>query len=405
MLCIFIFDVNILRRLDNPADRRVSFIYRRLIGLKEDLEKSGSSLVILAGTPDNAFSELTKKWNIHSVYANEDYEPEAIIRDEKIRQQLSVKNISTWFFKDQVILSGNDLVKPNGEPYTVFTPYSKKWLAAVESDRELLKPFPSAELEENFLELEPQLTTSLESLGFVEVDPLVKPLDTDSAVLSGYGDNRNKLYLDGTSHAGVHLRFGTVSVRSLALKGSLHSAIFLSELIWRDFFQSIIFHFPKVGAGASFKPAYDNIQWRNNEEEFQKWCAGETGYPIVDAGMRELLNTGFMHNRARMITASFLCKHLLIDWRWGEAWFAEKLLDFDLAANNGNWQWVSGSGCDAAPYFRIFNPYTQQQKFDPEFIYIKKWIPEFGTGDYPNPLVEHDYARKRCLEAYKKALR
>ncbi len=404
VLCIFIFDKNILDRLENRSDRRVSFIYQRILSLKKEIEKTGSSLFTGIGKPNEIFKNLTDQWNINAVYANEDYEPEAINRDDEIGQLLSRKDIGCHFLKDQVIFSKHEIIKPNDEPYTIFTPYKNRWLSALVVAPASITPFPSESLTEHFLKLPPFADLLLEKAGFVEVEPEVKPLSDDPDTLKKYEDNRNQLYLEGTSHASVHLRFGTVSIRQLVQKALKHSQGFLSELIWRDFFQSILFHFPKVGRGYSFKPAYDNIEWRNDETEFKKWQEGKTGFPVVDAGMRQLKETGFMHNRARMITASFLCKHLLIDWRWGEAWFAEYLLDYDLAANNGNWQWASGSGCDATPYFRIFNPTIQQQKFDPDLIYVKKWVPEFGTARYPQPMVDHDFARKRCIEVYKKAL-
>jgi len=359
---IFILDRNILDSLEKD-DKRVEFIRETLIKLQKEL-----SLEVYYGFPLEIFSQLIDKYNIENVYTNHDYEPYAIRRDKRIRNFLEESRIGFHTYKDQVIFEKDEIVKEDGKPYTVFTPYSRKWL------------------------------NKLASIQFKKY----KRLDLD--FLDQYKDKRDHPAADGTSRLGIHLRFGTISIRQLVQQVKDVSPTFLNELIWREFFQSILWHFPDV-VDHSFKSEYDRIPWRNNEKEFQAWCDGKTGYPIVDAGMRELNATGFMHNRVRMITASFLCKHLLIDWRWGEAYFAEKLLDFELASNNGNWQWAAGSGCDAAPYFRIFNPSLQAKKFDPENKYIRKWVPEFEEKTYPSPIVEHEMARKRCLEVYAKALR
>jgi deoxyribodipyrimidine photo-lyase len=245
---------------------------------------------------------------------------------------------------------------------------------------------------------------TLESMGFQSARVAFPESNWDANRIKQYAKQRDLPGVAGTSRLGVHLRFGTISVRQLALETAPLSESFLNELIWRDFYHMILWHFPQI-VHQSFKPDYDRIAWRNNEAEFTAWCEGRTGYPIVDAGMRELNETGYMHNRVRMIVASFLTKHLLIDWRWGEAYFAKKLLDFDLAANNGGWQWAAGSGCDAAPYFRVFNPYLQTKKFDPELLYIRKWVPEWEELTYPAPIVVHEEARKRCLETYAAALK
>jgi deoxyribodipyrimidine photo-lyase len=401
---IFIFDSNILRLLEDKHDRRVSFIYAAIQEMQEVLIKLGSSLEVFYGTPLEVFQKLSSKYQIESVYTNHDYEPYAQERDISIASFLRSKHIDFKTFKDQVIFEKTEVVKDDGKPYTIFTPYSRKWKAKL-SDQNL-HPFPVEKYETNYYKQSPSSIPSLASMGF-EADIMPYPSkEVPAEIIKKYTEQRNFPALEnGTSKLGVHLRFGTISIRALAKKAFSLNETFLNELIWRDFYHMILWNFPLVGKDKSFKPAYDLIPWRNNEAEFQAWCEGKTGYPIVDAGMRELNATGFMHNRVRMIVASFLCKHLLIDWRWGEAYFAQKLLDFDLAANNGGWQWASSSGCDAAPYFRVFNPTLQTEKFDKELKYIKKWVPEFGELNYPTPIVAHEFARKRVLEVYAKALK
>lgn len=399
---IFIFDNNILDKLSDKSDQRVVFIYEALGKMQQQLITIGSSLEIYIGTPMEAFQKLTQQYEIEEVFTNHDYEPYARDRDEQINQFLRSKGIVFHTYKDQVIFEKNDILKDSGQPYTVFTPYSKKWKSVFSAIK--IEKYSSEKLFKNFLQRPPGKIPSIKAIGFEYVH---KPFPSDTIskdIIENYNNTRDFPSLPGTSRLGVHLRFGTISIRELVSFATQYNETYLNELIWREFYQMILWHFPRVGIGKAFKPEYENIQWRNNEKEFEAWCNGQTGYPIADAGMRELNATGYMHNRVRMITASFLTKHLLIDWRWGEAYFAEKLLDFDLAANNGGWQWCAGSGCDAAPYFRIFNPALQTKKFDPELKYIKKWVPELNTLNYPTPIVEHDYARKRCLEVYKKAL-
>ena len=301
-----------------------------------------------------------------------------------------------------MIFEKDEVVKEDGKPYTVFTPYSKKWKSILTDY--YLQPYNTKKYFNNFLKQSAKEIISLEEMGFKPLGQTFPGNEWQGSIIRNYKEQRDIPSVQGTSRLSVHLRFGTISIRSLAGEAGALNETFLNELIWRDFYQMILWHFPSVVSNA-FKPAYDAIQWRNNDKEFEAWCNGTTGYPIVDAGMRELNETGFMHNRVRMIVASFLAKHLLIDWRWGEAYFAKKLLDFDLAANNGGWQWAAGSGCDAAPYFRIFNPYLQTKKFDPEFLYIKKWVPEFEELTYPQPIVDHKVARERCLQVYKAALK
>ena len=384
VLPIFVFDRNILDQLDTKTDRRVEFIYSTLMTIQQELTQTGSSLEVFYGTPTEAFRHLLSEHDIHAVYTNTDYEPYALQRDEEIKQLLATKNIPLHRYKDQVIFEKNEVLKDDGAPYTVFTPYSRKWRARITDF--YLSSYPTKKYRHHFLPRPPKAIPSLSSMGFAATGEPFPPSTVKPQLLKQYKDERDYPGIPGTSRLGLHLRFGTVSIRALARKAARDSDTYLSELIWRDFYQMILWHFPRVGQGRAFKPAYDGIRWRNNEQEFEKWCAGNTGYPLVDAGMRELNATGFMHNRIRMVTASFLAKHLLIDWRWGEAYFAAKLLDHDLAANNGGWQWAAGSGCDAAPYFRVFNPTLQAQKFDPDGAYIRHWVPEYQELTYPAPI-------------------
>jgi deoxyribodipyrimidine photo-lyase len=400
---VFIFDRNILDQLEEKADRRVEFIRAALLDMQEQLEKLGASLEVYYGFPEEVYQQLLKKYTIQGVFTNHDYEPYARERDEAIGKWLNTKGVNFYTYKDQVIFEKNEVVKDDGKPYTVFTPYSKRWKATLTEF--YLKSYPTKKYWKHFYRQSPKKILSLAAMGFKEVDQPFPAKQMREELIRKYQQQRDFPAIHGTSKLGVHLRFGTISIRKLAQKASGWSETFLNELIWRDFYHTILWHFPQVGKGRAFKPDYEHIKWRNKEAEFERWCQGMTGYPIVDAGMRELNETGFMHNRVRMIVASFLTKHLLIDWRWGEAYFAEKLLDYDLAANNGGWQWAAGSGCDAAPYFRVFNPHLQTQRFDPELKYIRKWVPELDEFSYPRPIVEHDMARKRCLEVYGKVLR
>ena len=400
VLPIFIFDTNILDKLENKEDKRVDFIFQALEKLNEYLEKQGKSIQIFYGKPLEIYENLSQQYEIGNVFCNEDYEPYAIKRDQEIKDFLASKNINFYQFKDQVIFQKDEIAKADGKPYTVYTPYSKQWLLKFNDQN--LEFFASEKKLDNLLNIEKQNIT-LENIGFKKTNYLFENPKINLEILEKYHETRN-LPTKETSQMSVHLRFGTISTRKLVkLASELNDNTYLKELIWREFFMQILWHFPKV-IHHSFKEKYDNIAWENNEELFQKWCEGKTGYPIVDAGMRELNETGLMHNRVRMVCASFLTKHLLTDWRIGEAYFAEKLMDYDLSANNGNWQWSAGSGCDAAPYFRVFNPEEQQKKFDPKFIYIKKWVKEFGTSAYPKPIIEHKFARERALKRYKEGL-
>ena len=401
VLPIFIFDTDILSSLEEKADRRVSFIHAALENINNALSALGSTLHVLHTDPRSAFTALAGQYHISAVYTDHDYEPYARSRDKDIATLLHEKGISFYTFKDQVIFERDEVTKENKEPYTVYTPYSRKWKEQLNDF--FLKPYPTEKYFGNFLPASTQHVPSLAQIGFQQVAAHVPSPVLDEEIARHYDKTRDYPAIEGTTRLSVHLRFGTISIRQFATAAHRLNDVLLNELIWRDFYQMILWHFPHVVTG-SFKKEYDNIKWRNDEREFVGWCTGQTGYPIVDAGMRQLNATGYMHNRVRMITASFLTKHLLVDWRWGEAYFAEKLLDYDLAANNGGWQWAAGTGCDAAPYFRIFNPYLQTQKFDPELAYIRHWVPEYEQLTYTRPIVDHAAARARCLAVYKEAL-
>ncbi len=399
---IFIFDTEILDELEDREDKRVQFIHDSLQRLQEVLTESGATLDVRHGKPLPIMQQLVKEYLVKAVYTNEDYEPYARKRDETVASWLHKQGIEFHAFKDQVIFAKQEVLKDDGKPYTVFTPYSRKWKATLL--QQPIRTYASEKKLNAFYQQQPRSLPTMESMGFVATAPSFPDSNWSKKVIQQYAKQRDLPGVIGTSRLGVHLRFGTISVRQLAKETAPLSESFLNELIWRDFYHMILWHFPHI-VHQSFKPEYDRISWRNNPAEFEAWCEGRTGYPIVDAGMRELNTTGYMHNRVRMIVASFLTKHLLIDWRWGEAYFAKKLLDFDLAANNGGWQWAAGSGCDAAPYFRVFNPYLQTQKFDADLTYIRKWVPEWETLTYPKPIVVHEEARKRCLETYAIALK
>ncbi len=396
---IFIFDRSILDELQDPADARVHFIHQELERLAGEIERRGGNLDIRYGTPVEIWQQLLQDYDVAQLYANRDYEPYARTRDKEIYEMLEAQGIPFISKKDHVIYEKNEVLKDNGDPYIVYTPYSRRWKERYQ--QEGIPNFGS----ESISNWHPGAShrISLEDMGFQTSHITFPGREVDLGVVKNYHNTRNTPSKPGTTRLSVHLRFGTISIRSLVRETANVNGKYLNELIWRDFYSAILWHFPHVASG-NFNKKYDGVQWRNNEQEFDKWCRGETGYPIVDAGMRELNATGYMHNRVRMIVASFLTKHLLIDWRWGEAYFAEKLLDFDLASNNGGWQWAAGTGVDAAPYFRIFNPYTQTDKFDPHKLYIKKWVPEFGTDKYPAPIVDHKMARERALETYKAGL-
>ena len=400
VLPVFIFDQSILEKLPKK-DARIELILQALGYINDAMKGNQCTVGMYHGVPKAILNDLIDRYPIDRVVTNRDYEPYARERDQEIEALLAARGISFETYKDQVIFEKDEITKDDGKPYVVYTPYSRKWLKAFEENTP--QKYPSENLlNKLYPEIQPSL--KLEDLGFEPQDHHTPQFRFDSTVIDAYEETRNFPALDQTSRLGPYLRFGLVSVRDLVLKAANRpNNTFLKELIWREFFMQIMWHFPHT-KDRSFKAQYDRIPWRNNEDEFRKWCAGETGYPLVDAGMKQLNQTGFMHNRVRMLVGSFLCKHLLIDWRWGEAYFAEKLLDYEMASNVGNWQWVAGSGVDAAPYFRIFNPTEQIKKFDKQHAYIQKWVPNYQELNYPKPVVEHKMARERCLSVYKSAL-
>ena len=400
VLPVFIFDQNILDKLEERADARVEFIHDQVTRLSAELESKGSSLLVKYGDPEAIYKSLLSEYEIEGVYTNRDYEPYAKSRDTAIENLLKEKGVPFFTFKDQLIFEPGEILNGSGEFYKVFTPFSRVWLEKYNKTK-------FSTLDElnwkNLFQSDSFPIPSLADMGFQNSEISIPSKTADEELISHYDEKRNFPAVKGTSRLGIHLRFGTISIRKLAKTAASLNATFLNELIWREFYMFILAYNPAV-IDKAFKPAYDQIPWRNNEKEFEAWCKGMTGYPIVDAGMRELNETGFMHNRVRMIVASFLTKHLLIDWRWGEAYFAKKLLDYELASNNGGWQWAAGTGTDAQPYFRVFNPTSQTEKFDKDLKYIKKWVPEFQTEKYPEPIVDHKFARQRAIDTYKSAL-
>ena len=402
VLPVFIFDKEILDQLEDKDDARVTFIYQTVETLDKELQQHGSSLLVIHDKPGNAWDKLIKEHNITAVYANHDYEPYAKLRDEAIATYLKKHNIIFNTYKDQVIFERDEITKDDGKPYTVYTPYMRKWYQKLNPF--YLKAYPGKKYLNNLFKTKVFSIPSLKQMGFEKSDREFPPVNYES-LIPEYAEKRDFPAIKGTTHIGLHLRFGTVSIRELArTANTFKEKTWLNELIWREFYMMILHHFPKTATYA-FRTEYDRIKWNNNEKQFEAWCKGETGYPLVDAGMRELNATGYMHNRVRMVVASFLSKDLLIDWRWGEHYFARKLLDYEMASNVGGWQWSAGSGTDAAPYFRIFNPDSQLKKFDPELKYIKKWVPEYADfSKYPEPIIDHAFARDRCLRAFKEAL-
>lgn len=401
VLPIFIFDRDIIGQLEDPADQRINFIDEQLQAMKRTLEQHQSSLWVCYGQPIEIYKNLIEKFSIQAIYTNHDYEPYARERDCAIHDLLAAHHIPFYSFKDQVIFEKDEILKEDGKPYTVFTAYMKKWKEQFTNN--LANSFDTQTYYKNFLKLSRIPLLGLPDIGFQKKAYTFPAQTIDINLIKQYDKTRDIPGIKGTSRLSVHFRFGTISIRTATRVALENNAIWLNELIWRNFYMMILWHFPYV-AVRSFKPAYDSIAWINDEQQFAAWCSGQTGYPIVDAGMHELNATGYMHNRLRMITASFLTKHLLIDWRWGEAYFAKKLLDCELASNNGGWQWAAGTGCDAAPYFRIFNPMLQTKKFDPALKYIKHWNPQFQAANYTQPLVDHQLARERALRVYKQAL-
>jgi len=400
VLPVFIFDTNILDELENKKDARIEFIHQEILQIKKKLEKHNSSLAIFHDTPKNVFKHIHDKYDIKHVFANKDYEPFALQRDQEIKEFLSDQNIDLHLFKDHIIFEGKEVLKQDGTPYKVFTPFKKLWLNKfTEANLRNTDPIDF----DQFIKQDPLPEKSLSDLGFENSEIKIPPKEPSLEIIDQYDQKRDFPAINGTTRLGIHLRFGTVSIRKMVKLANKNNQTWLNELIWREFYSAILQHFPHVTKEA-FNKKYDKIPWRNDEAEFKKWCEGKTGFPIVDAGMRQLNQIGYMHNRVRMITASFLTKHLLIDWRWGEAYFANKLLDYELASNNGGWQWAAGTGTDAQPYFRVFNPESQTKKFDPKLDYIKEWVPEINSRSYPEPMVNHKQARLRAIETYKRAI-
>ncbi len=402
VLPVFIFDTDILGKLQEKDDKRVLFIHQEVEKLNQTLKDDfDSGLKVYHGKPIEVYKKLVEEYDVAMVYCNRDYEPAARERDKEIYAFLKEREIDFKGYKDLVIFDRNEVLKDDGDPYVVYTPYMKKWKAKLNDF--YLKSYPTLKYGQEFLNIKTQKLPSIEDMGFEETDFDFPSRQFDENIINSYHETRDIPSIKGTTRLSLHLRFGTISIRELCRVGEKHNQKYFNELIWRDFYQMILYHFPQT-VDKSFRPDYDRIKWENNETHFEKWQEGKTGYPLVDAGMRELSSTGYMHNRVRMLVASFLTKHLLIDWRWGEAWFAQKLLDYEQASNVGGWQWAAGSGVDAAPYFRIFNPALQLEKFDPEYKYVKQYVPEYGTPDYPEPIVDHKEARERALDRFKQAL-
>ncbi len=394
---VFIFDQNILKSLKRD-DARVTFIHQALDRLGEEIEERGGQLTVFHGRPLEVFRGLFLENKIESIYCNEDYEPYARERDDEVAALAKERGVGFHAFKDQVIFNAGDVLKDDSTPYRMFTPYYRRWKEKLRNIK-----FESPQTRGQLASLGGARPT-LEDIGFRSSALELPPRVLSRSKIKAYTKTRDDMSLDATTRMGIHLRFGTVSVRACAKLALELSETWLRELAWREFFMQILYHFPRT-VSEPFDERYRKVEWINDEKQFQLWREGRTGYPIVDAGMRELNATGFMHNRARMIVGSFLTKHLLIDWRWGERYFAEKLLDFELASNVGNWQWVAGSGCDAAPYFRIFNPALQAKKFDAQGGYVRRWVPEAGTKAYVEPIVDHETARRRALVTLNRAMK
>lgn len=414
---LFIFDRHILDVLEDEDDARVMFLQHTVQHLQAELAEDGHPMEVHYGTPERVWRQLIDKYDIAEAHANRDYEAYAKTRDADIEDLLRGEGAALLLHKDHVIFEAEEVQKQAGGAYTVFTPYSKTWLAKLDSrvDEDAdggpvsfyLKAYPCGKYSGAFAktgDFGPGTPCpSLADMGFGESPVPIPGTTPEEALIAHYDQTRDIPGVEGTSRLGMHFRHGTVSIRQWARRARALNATFLNELIWRDFYSQVLQVHPRV-ITESFRPEYDAIAWRNDESDYERWCRGETGFPMVDAGMRQLNAIGYMHNRVRMVTASFLTKHLLIDWRWGERYFARKLLDYELASNNGGWQWAAGSGTDAAPYFRVFNPTAQQKKFDPKLVYVKQYVPEYGTAAYPAPMVDHAAARQRALDTYRAGL-
>lgn len=439
--CTFIFDTDILNSLQDKADRRVEFIWESVRELKETLQANGGDLIVMHGSGQNSIPQLARSLHVEAVFCNHDYEPNAVARDAHVAEQLKQQNIAFHHYKDHVIFEKDEILTMAGKPYGVFTPYKNMWLKTVNDF--YIKPYPVDRYIHHLGKTTPTDIPSLGSMGFQKTNLSSMRLPTGmqgglalfedfKARMDRYKDARDFPATKGVSYLSLHLRFGTISIRHLAREAmqaeNAGAYTWLSELIWRDFYVQILHHHPRVSMGSAYKPEYETLPFPNDKKLFLAWCNGKTGYPLVDAAMRQLNSTGFMHNRLRMVAASFLVKDLLIDWRWGEQYFAEKLIDFDLSANNGGWQWAASTGCDAQPWFRIFNPVTQSERFDAQGKFIRKYIPELSKcndkeihapwlipplrlqslnlvigRDYPLPVVDHATQRTLVLDLYKNA--
>lgn len=430
--CVFVFDTEILDGLSDRADRRVEFIWQSVRELQVSLEADGGGLAVLHGLARDELPAFAKRLEVQAVFANRDYEPSSIGRDVAVAADLRHSGIDFHLFKDQVVFEGDEVLSGEGRPYRIFTPYKNAWLSRLNPF--FLKPYPVARYREALASPAAHAMPTLDAIGFMPTG-LRHPAGMSGADrlladfrdrIKSYKEAREFPAVKGTSFLSTHLRFGTVSVRSLARlaweMGGAGAETWLQELVWRDFYFMILQHNPRLAGGQCFKPEFDNIEWPGSEAHFDAWCEARTGFPLIDAAMRQLNQTGYMHNRLRMVTASFLVKDLLVDWRKGERYFAGKLLDFDFAANNGGWQWAASTGCDAQPWFRIFNPVTQSEKFDAEGNFIRKYVPELGACfakeihapwkisverrrelklDYPMPVVDHAEMREKALALYK----
>ena len=437
--CCFIFDINILENLTIKNDRRIDFIWHALKEIKTELNNLGSDLIVEVGDPIILIPSLIQKYKCSALFLNKDYEKYAIDRDKKISDTLQLNNIETHRYKDQVIFEEKEILTQNNSPYTVFTPYKNNHLKRIFNEG--ISQFDCDSYKVNLAKFKNRPLQSLKEIGFEKsnISSIKVPLGTKGgftliedfkARIKNYNHSRNFPGVKGVSYLSVHNRFGTVSIRHLARiaieNNSEGSSTWLNELIWRDFYFQILSNFPHIEEGKAFKLKYNNLKFENNEKLFTAWKNGQTGFPIIDAGMRQLNLTGFMHNRLRMIIACFLVKDLLIDWRWGEKYFSDHLIDYDLSANNGGWQWAASTGCDAQPYFRIFNPLLQSERFDPDGNFIKKYVPElkllnkkeihqpsvfFNKSpnnfpiklglDYPFPIVNHAEQKSKIMALFK----
>lgn len=399
--CIYIFDTNRLSQLEKN-DARITFIHNTLSDLKKELEEYGSTLDVRFGDPVKIFPHLIRVYNFRQVFANHDYDSYSTELDHKVRNLLMEHSIKFRSFKDHVIFEKNEIIDSKNEPYVTFDPYFKKWKKSITFNK--VFNYKSEFYLKNLFNMSPIEFPTINQIGFEKSKIEFNSPSLSLSTIKNYDKTKTFPGIkNGTSRIGIHLRYGTISVRECVNFALSHNDSWLTELIWRDFYNQILFHFPHI-ENSSFKKSYDKIKWENNEELFQKWCEGNTGYPLVDAGMRELKNTGYMHSQIRIIVSSFLCKNLRIDWRWGERYFSKHLLDFDLASNIGGWQGAAGSGVESTPYFQVSNPLKQTHSFDPQLTYIKKWVPEFKNPDYPKPIVDFIESREICFKMYKKAI-